>query len=173
MFYICKYRLNSDYTKTIMDKIQTTKERILIFLEANNIKKESFYRETGISASNFKGAGLKSDLGVDKLARILKIYPDLNDNILWLITGEGELATDANTIQHKKDHQNDDLYNNDFNDKIGDLLANLFAQYNAQDKTLMFLQSQISKIEKKYSKAISEQNKMLNEILSAMKISAK
>jgi len=152
-----------------MDKIQTTKERILIFLEANNIKKETFYRETGISASNFKGAGLKSDLGVDKLARILRVYPDLNDNLVWLITGEGELLT----AENKKDHQNDDLYANDINDKIGDLLANLFAQYNAQDKTLMFLQSQISKIEKKYSKAISEQNKMLNEILSAMKISAK
>lgn len=152
-----------------MDKIQTTKERILIFLEVNSIKKETFYRETGISASNFKGAGLKSDLGVDKLARILRVYPDLNDNLIWLITGEGELLT----AENKKDHQNDDLYANDINDKIGDLLANLFAQYNAQDKTLMFLQSQISKIEKKYSKAISEQNKMLNEILSAMKISAK
>ncbi|MEC3874430.1 hypothetical protein [Chryseobacterium salviniae] len=152
-----------------MDKIQTTKERILIFLETNNIKKETFYRETGISASNFKGAGLKSDLGVDKLARILRVYPELNDNLVWLITGEGDLLT----AENKKDHQNDDLYTNDINDKIGDLLANLFAQYNAQDKTLMFLQSQISKIEKKYSKAISEQNKMLNEILSAMKISAK
>ncbi|NML56897.1 hypothetical protein [Chryseobacterium cheonjiense] len=154
-----------------MDKIQTTKERILIFLETNNIKKESFYRETGISASNFKGAGLKSDLGVDKLAKILRVYPDLNDNLVWLITGEGELLTQ--TEENKKDHQNDDLYTNDFNDKIGDLLANLFAQYNAQDKTLMFLQSQISKIEKKYSKAISEQNKMLHEILSAMKTPAK
>ncbi len=154
-----------------MDKIQTTKERILIFLEANNIKKETFYRETGISASNFKGAGLKSDLGVDKLARILRVYPDLNDNLVWLITGEGELLTEVE--KNKKDHQNDDLYTNDINDKIGDLLANLFAQYNAQDKTLMFLQSQISKIEKKYSKAISEQNKMLNEILSAMKISSR
>ncbi|AZA57823.1 hypothetical protein EG349_04330 [Chryseobacterium shandongense] len=154
-----------------MDKIQTTKERILIFLEANNIKKETFYRETGISASNFKGAGLKSDLGVDKLARILRVYPDLNDNLVWLITGEGELLTEGE--KNKKDHQNDDLYTNDINDKIGDLLANLFAQYNAQDKTLMFLQSQISKIEKKYSKAISEQNKMLNEILSAMKISSR
>lgn len=152
-----------------MDKIQTTKERILIFLETNNVKKETFYRETGISASNFKGAGLKSDLGVDKLARILRVYPELNDNLVWLITGEGDLLT----AENKKDHQNDDLYTNDINDKIGDLLANLFAQYNAQDKTLMFLQSQISKIEKKYSKAISEQNKMLNEILSAMKISAK
>ncbi|MEA1848761.1 MULTISPECIES: hypothetical protein [Chryseobacterium] len=154
-----------------MDKIQTTKERILIFLEANNIKKETFYRESGISASNFKGAGLKSDLGVDKLARILRVYPDLNDNLVWLITGEGELLTEAD--KNKKDHRNDDLYTNEINDKIGDLLANLFAQYNTQDKTLMFLQSQISKIEKKYSKAISEQNKMLNEILSAMKISAK
>ncbi|SEM29045.1 hypothetical protein [Chryseobacterium taichungense] len=150
-----------------MDKIQTTKERILIFLEKNGIKKESFYRETGISASNFKGVGLKSDLGVDKLARILKVYPELNDNVVWLITGEGELSTEVDN--NKKDHQNDDLYTSDINDKIGDLLANLFAQYNTQDKSLMFLQSQITKLEKQYSKAISEQNKMLNEILSEMK----
>ncbi|SDH78932.1 hypothetical protein SAMN05421846_10260 [Chryseobacterium taeanense] len=154
-----------------MDKIQTTKERILIFLEKNNIKKESFYRETGIAASNFKGVGLKSDLGVDKLAKILKVYPDLNDNLMWLITGEGELENNM-VVQKEKDHQSGDLYNSDINDKIGDLLANLFAQYNTQDKSLMFLQSQINKIEKKYSKAISEQNKILNEILLATKLSA-
>lgn len=153
-----------------MDKIQTTKERILIFLENNGIKKESFYRETGISASNFKGVGLKSDLGVDKLARILKVYPQLNNNIIWLITGEGELLAEGH---NKKDHQNDDLYSSDINDKIGDLLANLFAQYNAQDKSIMFLQSQITKLEKQYSKAISEQNKMLNEILSEIKVTTK
>ncbi|WP_449387687.1 hypothetical protein [Chryseobacterium lineare] len=154
-----------------MDKIQTTKERILLFLEKKNIKKESFYRETGIAASNFKGVGLKSDLGVDKLAKILKIYPELNDNLIWLITGDGELETDI--VQQKKDHQSGDLYSSDINDKIGDLLANLFAQYNTQDKSLMFLQSQINKIENKYSKAISEQNKILNEILLATKLSAK
>ncbi len=83
-----------------MDKIQTIKERIFIFLENRGIKKETFYKETGMSSSNFKGAGLKSDLGVDKLAKIVNVYPELkdNENLNWLITGHGKL----NLIQIRK-----------------------------------------------------------------------
>lgn len=81
MFFIFdKYSLNLDQFKKNMDKIQTIKERIFIFLENRGIKKETFYKETGMSSSNFKGAGLKSDLGVDKLAKIVNVYPELKDN---------------------------------------------------------------------------------------------
>lgn len=71
-----------------MDKILSPiKIRILKFLEISNITRESFYRATNISASNFKGSGLKSELGGDKIAKILACYPMLNPD--WLITGRG------------------------------------------------------------------------------------
>lgn len=75
-----------------MDKILSqTKMRVLKYLETNGITRESFYRETGISASNFKGSGLKSELGGDKIAKILTCYPDLNPE--WLLTGRGTMHT--------------------------------------------------------------------------------
>lgn len=151
-----------------MDKITTIKERILFYLDEKNIKKESFYRETGMSASNFKGAGLKSDLGIDKVVKVLTVYPELNNHLHWLIKGEGTL--DLNSLEEneqKKDPQSGDhLYNEGFNEGIGDLLANIYAQYNTQDKSLLFIQNQISKMEKRLEAAILKQGKYLEKILS-------
>ncbi|KFF74145.1 hypothetical protein HX13_14780 [Chryseobacterium sp. P1-3] len=155
-----------------MDKIQTIKERIFFFLEKKGIKKETFYKETGMSSSNFKGAALKSDLGVDKLAKILIVYPELkeNENLIWLITSNGELNLHSN---QGKDQPAAELQHEDTHEKLGDLLANLFAQYNTQDKSILFVQNQISRIEKKYDEAILQQNKYLEEILTLAKLVAK
>lgn len=114
-----------------------------------------------MSSSNFKGAALKSDLGVDKLAKILKVYPELkkNENLTWLITGNGSLNLT---------HQSSVILNSDkdSNEKLGDLLSSLYAQYSTQDKSILFIQKQIERIEKKYDEAIIKQNKYLEEILS-------
>lgn len=72
-----------------MDKIFTIKERILQFIEKQGIKKEEFYTKTEITASNFKGAGLKSEIGGNKLVKILTIYPEINSE--WLIIGKGQM----------------------------------------------------------------------------------
>ena len=65
----------------------------IIYVEESQIDKgitkESFFSETGISASNFKGKGAQSELGGDKLAKILTIYRDINPD--WLITGRGSM----------------------------------------------------------------------------------
>jgi hypothetical protein len=150
-----------------MDKIQTIKDRILLFLEMKKIKKETFYKSTGLSASNFKGIALKSDLGVEKVVKIITVYPELlePENLNWLITGKGTLRI----ALKKEDQQPADLLIDESNEKIGDLLANLYAQYNAQDKGLLFMQNQISRLEKK----IDKQNKHLEELLSLMKTALK
>lgn len=150
-----------------MDKIQTIKDRILLFLEMKKIKKETFYKSTGLSASNFKGIALKSDLGVEKVVKIITVYPELlePENLNWLITGKGTLRI----ALKKEDQQPADLLIDESNEKIGDLLANLYAQYNAQDKGLLFMQNQMSRLEKK----IDKQNKHLEEILSLMKTALK
>lgn len=64
------------------------KRRILEYLKIKGISKASFYEVTGIAASNFKGAGAHSEIGGDKIAKILTIYDDLNAD--WLITGRGK-----------------------------------------------------------------------------------
>lgn len=150
-----------------MDKIQTVKDRILVFLERKGIKKETFYKDIGLSSSNFKGAALKSDLGVEKVAKIIVLYPDLQEkeNLNWLITGNGILKI---SLKENINQPTDDLLHSN-SEMLGDLLANLYAQYNAQDKGVLFIQSQISRLERKLDEAIHNQNKHLEEILSLMK----
>ncbi|MDD4406179.1 MAG: S24 family peptidase [Parabacteroides sp.] len=82
-----------------MDKIfSPIKERVFIYVENKMISKDSFYSSTGISASNFKGKGAKSELGGDKIAKILTLYDDINPD--WLLTGRGSmLKTENNNIQ--------------------------------------------------------------------------
>lgn len=72
-----------------MDKILTIKENILQYIDNQSIVKEDFYRKTGISPSNFKGSGLKSEIGGDKIVKILTCYPDINPE--WLLTGKGSM----------------------------------------------------------------------------------
>jgi len=72
-----------------MDKISTSKQNILQYIDSKGITKSSFYEVTGISPSNFKGKGLTSELGSDKLAKILSCYPDVN--IEWVLTGKGKM----------------------------------------------------------------------------------
>jgi hypothetical protein len=146
-----------------MGEIQTTKERILIFLDLKGIKREVFYRETGISASTFKGIGLKSELGVDKLLKVLIAYPELNNYVLWLIKGEGNIEeliaarTESQGTKKGKPVKDFPEVNNS-EEKILHLLANIFAQSNIQDKGLMFMQKQIKRIEEKQDKILEVLN---------------
>lgn len=73
----------------IMDKISTIKENILYFIDKQHISKVDFYEKTEISASNFKGVGLKSEIGGDKIVKILSCYPEINPE--WLLTGQGAM----------------------------------------------------------------------------------
>lgn len=43
----------------------------------------------GVAASNFKGAGLKSDLSSEKTARFLTAFPNISAE--WLLTGKGDM----------------------------------------------------------------------------------
>jgi hypothetical protein len=65
------------------------KERILYFIESQQINKEYFFEKVGLSYSNFKGIQKKSGLNTDAIVKILSIYPELN--VDWLITGNGEM----------------------------------------------------------------------------------
>lgn len=67
----------------------TIKDRILTFLKEQGISREDFYRSTELSASNFKGAALKSELGGDKIVKILTAYNILSPE--WLLMGNGSM----------------------------------------------------------------------------------
>ena len=73
-----------------MNKIfSPIKERILKYIEYKEIKRDVFFQKTDIVRSNFSGNGAKSEIGGDKIVRILNEYPDINPE--WLLTGKGEM----------------------------------------------------------------------------------
>jgi repressor LexA len=73
-----------------MDKIfAPIKERVIQFVDYKRIKKEDFFKISDISASNFKGKGAESELGGDKVVKILTSYPEINPE--WLLIGKGEM----------------------------------------------------------------------------------
>jgi len=73
-----------------MDKIYSPiKEKILQYVDFMNVTKEKFYKITGISSSNFKGIAAKSELGGEKIVKILTAYPDINPD--WLLLNKGSM----------------------------------------------------------------------------------
>ncbi len=79
----------------------TIKEKILAYLEFKGIKKNDFFELIGISASNFKGNAKFSELGGDKIAKILAEYEDLSAE--WLLADRGEMLKTKCTPKHQKD----------------------------------------------------------------------
>lgn len=65
------------------------KQRLMQYVDLKGITKENFFKNIQITAANFKGVGAKSELGGDKIARILSIYTDINPE--WLLTGNGQM----------------------------------------------------------------------------------
>ena len=76
-----------------MDKILSSiKSRTLQYIDSQGLTKKSFFEKTGISASNFKGKGAKSELAGDKIVTILTIYKNINP--YWLLLGEGSMLNE-------------------------------------------------------------------------------
>lgn len=74
----------------------TIKEKILTFLDSQGIKKTEFFEEVGLSPSNFKGAAKYGELGGDKIAKILTMYPNLSAE--WLMRDRGPMILDGAEI---------------------------------------------------------------------------
>jgi hypothetical protein len=60
--------------------------RIIEYLTSKGLSKYQFYKSTGLSNGFLDKEG---SIGTDSCEKISYVYPDLN--ILWLITGKGEM----------------------------------------------------------------------------------
>lgn len=77
-----------------MRKLTTIKERLLHFADNQGIKKEDFYTKIEIDGANFRGKNLNSEFSVDKIVKILRLFPQISTD--WLLFGNGEMLKDAN-----------------------------------------------------------------------------
>lgn len=141
-----------------MDKISPIKERILQFIENQNIKKVDFCNTTGISYANLKGKSLYSEIGGDKIAEILSIYPFLNAE--WLLTGKGQMLKG---ISPKTTEDEDKTINlqpiADIIEKMHEEVKTLSAQLSAQVTENQHLHYKNKELQAKIDKLKNRRNK--------------
>jgi phage repressor protein C with HTH and peptisase S24 domain len=77
-----------------MDKPSTTQDRLALFISHLGISERKFSESAGLSHGLIGAIKKGTSFGVDKLEKILVIYPDLNVN--WLVTGKGSMLVDPN-----------------------------------------------------------------------------
>ncbi len=74
-----------------MDNILTIKERILQLAKNQGYTIEDFCEKIGMTYGNLKGANKKTPINSNAIVNILSIIPNMN--LLWLITGRGEMLS--------------------------------------------------------------------------------
>lgn len=73
--------------------IAPIKGRVRKYLNDRGIRLSSFFAETGISESSFRGKSASSEFGGEILSVIVRTYPDISAH--WLLTGEGDATAGA------------------------------------------------------------------------------
>ncbi len=122
----------------------------MYFIENQKISKATFFNKVDVSYNNFKGRSLKSELGGDKIAKILTTYPVLNSD--WLLTGRGKML---------RSQENVELNHSDINPNILKEMISLSSQLGEQKQENFHLKQRIEKLVKK--------NKRLQEELILVK----
>ena len=70
--------------------IAPIKSRVRKYLDDKGIRLSSFFSETGVSESSFRGKSAYSEFGGEILSIIVRTYPDISAH--WLLTGEEDVA---------------------------------------------------------------------------------
>lgn len=82
----------------------TIKEKILTFLDKMGVKKADFFESLGIAPSNFKGAAKQTELGGDKIVRILTECPNLSAE--WLMRDKGPMILNPTSDENENPRKN-------------------------------------------------------------------
>lgn len=122
----------------------TIKDKILYFIKEKGISREDFYKETGLSASNFKGAALKSELGGDKIVRILTTYNELSSD--WLLLNKGSMIREENNNNPESSETNSLTPNDSL---LYDMYKDLQAEKKEKEKQIQKLTEELRVMERK------------------------
>lgn len=145
----------------------TIKNRILYFLKEIGIPREEFYKTTDLSPSNFKGIALKSELGGEKIVKILSIYRQISPD--WLLLGEGPMLRQENSngVQFISGDNNIQTGGNsrpNIQLSQGESIKMLHSQINEKER---LLQEKDLRIKEKDAQ-IKEKDAQINKLLSIL-----
>lgn len=73
---------------------QSIKNRIKSIIAYYNLSVKQFERSIGVSNGYIKS--IKTEIGSEKLKKILEVYPEINEH--WLLTGEEEMIPQYNNL---------------------------------------------------------------------------
>lgn len=130
----------------------TIKERFLFFAETQGISKVDFYKKIGVAASNFKGIGMKSDIGSDKIVNFLSSYPEVSAE--WLLMGKGNMFIDKKQNFEQKSNE-DEL-------KAKDNKLNSLENRIRELQLIIDSQKETIETQKELIKLLKSQSKMQN-----------
>lgn len=142
-----------------MDKKMTIKERFLFFAETQGISKVDFYKKIGVAASNFKGIGMKSDIGSDKIVNFLSSYPEVSAE--WLLMGKGNMLIDENRASGLKKEDDESKTKDNELEEFKNTVNELQLLIDAQ-KQIIETQKETIETQKDFIKTLKSQSKMHN-----------
>lgn len=107
------------------------KQRLSEFLIYKKIGQRTFERMAKLSNGYINN--IKSSIGSDKLQNILYVFPELN--ILWLLTGEGDMLKSTKEVEKVEESNVEYGKNIDYKDKYYELLDKYY-QLNEENRQL-------------------------------------
>lgn len=133
-----------------MAENKTIKERILCFLEVENIRKSTFEKLCGFPNGTINNS--KGGYKLEKLDKILKMYPKLNRE--WLLYGQGSmLRTDTATILSNNTNSNvcNTINDSTLIDALSEQLRVANEQLRQKDEQLKHAHEQLTEKDKQIS----------------------
>lgn len=101
------------------------------------ISYENFFPTIDVSYANFKGKAKNTTLNSDTIVNILSKYPEIN--IIWLLTGEGEMLLSNNPKIYNEDKSD----NITLSREVFDLIKNQAEAILSQQRTIENLASKV------------------------------
>ena len=150
------------------NKISDEKKRLLQFLEYLHIGQNSFEKIIGVSNGNIYNC---KSVSFKVMQRAMEHYPQLN--IVWLITGKGEMLNSPtnnlsnNNISIKSDGNNNSFFS--MKDAESNTLQSLLRLYNISDHTQLLDRVQDDRMKAKECDYLKDQVHLLKELNALLK----
>ena len=123
-----------------------SKHRIINYLDYKGISKPLFFAQTGIKRGFLDSDKLNQNISEEHIAKIIATYDDIN--LLWLITGNGEMIIKETTLVVEPSSSSSE--NDERIMELKDMIA-------AQKETIAVQKDRISDLESRLNEALAQQ----------------